>query len=67
MPAIHIILGEQLLQRVDAVARRRGMNRSAFVREVLYDALGKTGHTALERKHREGYARKPVTRGEFDL
>ena len=36
-----------------------------FAREALRSALRKVHITELERKHREGYHRKPVKRGEF--
>jgi metal-responsive CopG/Arc/MetJ family transcriptional regulator len=65
MPAVRIILDEQLLRRIDATARKCGTTRSAFARKALRAAVGNARQAALERKHREGYARKPVKRGEF--
>ena len=59
-------LEPELVAQVDRVARRLGLTRSAFTRQALRAALDRTRIEALERRHREGYRRKPVRRGEFD-
>jgi hypothetical protein len=54
MKTVQMTLDENLIASVDKVARRLGTTRSAFT------------INELEQKHREGYRRKPVRRGEFD-
>lgn len=66
MKTVQMTLGDELVERVDRVARRLGVTRSAFTREALEAALDRVRVQQLERKHREGYRRKPVRRGEFD-
>ncbi|MBI5316155.1 MAG: hypothetical protein HZB34_09305 [Nitrospirae bacterium] len=44
-----------------------GTTRSAFAREALRAALGKVQVKEMEKKHREGYRRKPVVKGEFSV
>jgi metal-responsive CopG/Arc/MetJ family transcriptional regulator len=60
-------LNEELIAAVDAEARRLGLTRSAFTRAALRAVLASAQEKELERRHREGYRRKPVRRGEFDL
>ena len=55
-----------MLAAVDRLARRLKMTRSAFAHNALRDALAKHRVEALERKHRLGYQRCPVKKGEFD-
>jgi metal-responsive CopG/Arc/MetJ family transcriptional regulator len=59
-------LDENLIVSVDKVAKRLGTTRSAFTRQALKTALREVRTNELERKHREGYKRKPVKRGEFE-
>lgn len=59
-------LDEDLVEAVDRAAKSLGTTRSAFAREALREALARQRVERLERKHREGYARRPVRRGEFD-
>ena len=58
-------LDEDLVKAVDKAAKRLGTTRSGFTREALRSALKKVHIMELERKHREGYSRTPVKRGEF--
>jgi metal-responsive CopG/Arc/MetJ family transcriptional regulator len=58
-------LDEGLVSAVDRAAKQLGTTRSAFAREALRAALQKLDLQEKERKHREGYRRKPVRRGEF--
>jgi hypothetical protein len=47
--------------------REKARNHSlAFTREALRSALKVVRVKELESRHREGYRRKPVKRGEFD-
>ena len=66
MKTVQMTLDESLVKRVDRVARRLGTTRSGFTRKALREALEKVAAEDLERKHRQGYAAKPVARGEFD-
>jgi len=60
-------LDPDLVALVDRAAARLGLTRSAFTRRALREALARLRLQALERRHRDGYRRKPVRRGEFDL
>lgn len=60
-------LDEKLVAAVDKVARRLGMSRSAFARAALRNALQAARIQELERRHRDGYERNPVRKGEFDV
>ncbi len=65
MKTVQMTLDENLIASVDKVAKRLGTTRSAFTRQALKTALWEVRINELERKHREGYKRKPVKRGEF--
>jgi metal-responsive CopG/Arc/MetJ family transcriptional regulator len=67
MRTVQLTLDEDLVAAVDKVAAELGTTRSGFTREPLRAALAHARERALEKKHREGYARKPVRRGEFSL
>ena len=58
-------LDEDLVTQVDTVAESLGTTRSAFTREALKAAITRIRERELERKHREGYRRKPVRPKEF--
>ena len=58
-------LDQALVEAVDGAARRLGTTRSAFTRTALTDALERLRVEALELRHRRGYERRPVRRGEF--
>ena len=66
MRTVQMTLEPELVKSVDLAARRLGMTRSGFTRRALADAIERIRIEALERRQREGYARKPVRRGEFD-
>ena len=65
MKTVQMTLDENLVTAVDKAAKQIGTTRSAFTRDALRSALRTIRIQELERKHREGYARKPVRRGEF--
>ena len=67
MKTVQMTLDEGLIGDVDRVVRRLGTTRSAFTREALRSAIEKVHIKQLERKHREGYRRKPVRRDEFGI
>jgi len=66
MKKVQMTLDENLIASVDRVAKRLGTTRSAFTRQALKIALREVRMNDLERRHREGYKRKPVKQGEFD-
>ena len=66
MRTVQMTLEPELVARVDRVARRLGLSRSGFTRRALRDALERVRVEESERRHRDGYRRKPVRRGEFD-
>lgn len=65
MKTVQMTLDENLVKAVDSAAKKLGTTRSAFTREALRSALKEVRLRDLEFKHREGYRRKPVKRGEF--
>jgi len=67
MKVVQMTLDEALVEGVDRAAKRLGTSRSAFARDALRAALAQLRELELERKHREGYRRRPVRRGEFSV
>ena len=65
MKTVQMTLDENLVKAVDSAAKKLRSTRSAFTREALRFALKEVRMRELESKHREGYRRKPVKRGEF--
>ena len=67
MRTIQMKLDEDLVKTVDRVSKQLNTSRSAFTRKALREALARYSHEQLERKHRQGYARHPVTVNEFSV
>jgi metal-responsive CopG/Arc/MetJ family transcriptional regulator len=67
MRTVQLTLDEELVEAVDKTAKKLGTTRSGFTREALRAALVQSRERELERKHREGYLRKPPKRGEFKV
>jgi metal-responsive CopG/Arc/MetJ family transcriptional regulator len=67
MKAVQMTLEEELVAQVDRLVRKLNTTRSAFARDALRDALAKHRVRELEQKHRLGYQKHPVKRGEFDI
>jgi CopG family transcriptional regulator / antitoxin EndoAI len=67
MRTVQMTLDEGLVTAVDRAAKRLGTTRSAFTRDALREALRGIRARELEKKQREGYAKAPVGKGEFDL
>lgn len=67
MKTVQMTLDEDLVEAVDKLARRLGTTRSAFTREALKAAVERVRTSELERRHRDGYARKPVRKREFSI
>ncbi len=66
MKTVQITLDEALLQQVDEVVQNEGTNRSAYIREILEEALKRYRIAQLEKKHREGYERLPIQPEEIE-
>ncbi len=64
---VQMTLDEELVDAVDHAAKRLRTTRSALTRDALRAALARIRVQELERKHRAGYARKPVKRAEFSI
>ena len=67
MKTVQTTLDENLVKAVDSAAKKLGTTRSAFTREALRSALKVVRVKDLESRHRKGYRRKPVKRGEFSI
>lgn len=67
MKTVQMTLDEDLVILVDRVARKMGTTRSAFTRGALRTALDQIQKTELEKRHLDGYRKKPVRHGEFDV
>ena len=59
-------MDEDLVTAVDRAAKRLGTTRSAFTRDALRVALREVRLRDMEKRQREGYAKAPVRKGEFD-
>lgn len=67
MKTIQMTIDEELLRAVDKLSRARKTTRSALIREVLEAELRRERTLAEETRHTEGYVRRPVQSGEFDV
>ena len=67
MKTIQMTLEEDLLREVDRTVRKLRTTRSGLIRTSLRQYLKTVSERALENQHREGYARRPVHEGEFDI
>lgn len=67
MTTIQMTLDEELLKEIDRAVKRLDTTRSALIRQSIRQYL-KTLHVRqLEAKDRDGYKKKPVKPGEFDI
>ena len=67
MKTVQMRLDDELLDQLDAAARRRKTTRTGFTRLALRAAIERERIADLERQDREAYRRKPVRPGEFDV
>jgi metal-responsive CopG/Arc/MetJ family transcriptional regulator len=67
MKTIQMTIDDRLLELVDKTSRARKTSRSAFIREALEAEIRRQRVREEEVRHAEGYARKPVLPGEFDV
>ncbi|MFC1452439.1 ribbon-helix-helix domain-containing protein [Verrucomicrobiota bacterium] len=65
MKTVQMTLDEDLVRSVDRVTKRLQVSRSAFTRDALRESLAKYSVAQKEKKHREGYERRPVAADEF--
>ncbi len=65
MKTVQMTLDESLVRRVDRVRKQLRLSRSAFTRDALREHLARYTTAELERRHREGYERRPVADEEF--
>jgi metal-responsive CopG/Arc/MetJ family transcriptional regulator len=64
---IQMTIDEGLLKVVDKMTRARRTTRSAFIRDALEAEIRRQRVLEDEIRHTEGYTRKPVAPGEFDI
>jgi len=67
MRTIQMTLDEDLVKKVDAIAKELQTTRSAFTRDALREAVQQYNLRRLELKHRKGYAVHPVNEEEFSV
>ncbi len=67
MRTIQMTLDDDLVKDVDHISKLLNTSRSAFTRKALREALARYNLEQLERKHREGYERKPIVGDEFSV
>lgn len=65
MKTVQMTLDDDLVTEVDRAATAQGKSRSAFTRDALRAALENARERELERQHRQGYERQPVSPEEF--
>jgi metal-responsive CopG/Arc/MetJ family transcriptional regulator len=66
METIQVVLDKKLLVAADRAAKKMKANRSALVREALREHLRRLEIRAKEDRDREGYARQPQERDEWE-
>ena len=67
MKTIQMTFEEDLLNDVDKTVKKLRTTRSALIRDSVRKYLKGLSDRELESKHRAGYSKRPVKRGEFDL
>lgn len=67
MRTVQMTLDEDLVEEIDRLVKTLGVNRSAFARQALREAIDRHAIRQLERQHRQGYERRPVEADEFSV
>ena len=67
MRTIQMTLDDDLVKKVDNIAKELNSTRSAFTRDALRNAVKQYNVSRLEMKHRKGYANHPVNKDEFSV
>ncbi|MEA2162547.1 MAG: hypothetical protein QOK37_674 [Thermoanaerobaculia bacterium] len=65
MKTVQMTLDEDLISKVDKVARRLKTTRSAFTRQALRNELKLVTTKQKEAQHRRGYEAQPEDPDEF--
>jgi metal-responsive CopG/Arc/MetJ family transcriptional regulator len=64
---VQMTLDDDLVKEVDLIAKELKTTRSALTREALRVTIRDIKAKRLEKRHRAGYERHPVAKGEFDV
>ena len=67
MKTIQLALDVATLEELDKVTEEMGTTRTAYLRNLVRQALRQRRIKELERQHAEAYTRRPVQPGEFDI
>ena len=67
MKTVQMTLDDDLVKAVDEVVKQAKTTRSEFTREALRHALKQFRDEQLEKAHKIGYEKKPVTLEEFSV
>ena len=65
MKTIHMEIDDTLLSEVERATKMSGATRSEFICKAIKLLLKEAAVPDLEKQHREGYAKYPVSKGEF--
>ena len=65
MRTVQMTLDDNLVSAVDDIVKKLKTTRSAFARKALKDAIRQVNINMLEKKHKKGYERYPVSKTEF--
>lgn len=64
---IQVTMDDTLLSEVDQTVQEMNLSRSAFIRQVLAEALRRYRIRKLEKQDAEGYARIPSRLDEVEI
>ena len=67
MRTIQMTLDDDLVKKVDKIAKELQTTRSAFTRDALREAVQQYNNRRLELIHRKGYEIHPVNKEEFSV
>ena len=67
MQTVQMTLDEDLIKKVDKIAKKLHTSRSAFTRKALAEALMRYNQEQQERQHQQGYEQHPVAADEFSV
>jgi len=67
MRTIQMTLDDDLVAAVDVIIKKLKTTRSAFTRKALRDALLQNNIEQLEKRHKKGYERHPISKAELSV
>ena len=67
MRTIQMTLDDDLVDAVDKIVKKLKTTRSAFARQALREAISQANIKQMEKRHKDGYAKKPVSDSEFSI